>query len=200
MLEFVGKTVTKLFGKKSDRDLKKLLPYVESVNTAWQKLTSLTDDELRAKTGEVKDTIDERLKEIDDKLAELRKKAEEDTALTVNDKNEIFKEVDQLEEDRNKELEEILEDLLPLGFGIMKETARRLKENKKLVVTANHQDRQFAATKPHVEIDGEQAIWHNEWNAAGTEIVWDMVHYDVQLVGGVVLHQGKIAEMATGER
>lgn len=199
MLDFVGKTVTKIFGKKSDRDLKKLLPYVNSINKAWQELTSLSDDELRAKTQEVKDIIDERLKEIDDKIAELRNKAETDSSLTVNDKNEIFKEIDKLEEERNKNLEEVLEEVLPVGFGIVKETARRLKENKKLVVTATYLDKQFAATKPHVEIDGDQAIWHNKWIAAGNEITWDMVHYDVQLVGGVVLHQGKIAEMATGE-
>lgn len=199
MLDFVGKTVTKIFGKKSDRDLKKLGPYVESINKAWEQLTSISDDELRAKTEEVKGIIDEKLKEIDDKLAELRQKAEEDTTLTVSDKNDIFKEVDQLEEDRNKELEEVLNEVLPTAFGIVKETARRLKENKKLVVTANFKDKQFAANRSHVDIEGEQAIWYNKWMAAGNEIVWDMVHYDVQLVGGVVLHQGKIAEMATGE-
>ncbi|OJJ15276.1 preprotein translocase subunit SecA [marine bacterium AO1-C] len=199
MLDFVGKTVTKIFGKKSDRDLKKLLPYVESINNAWQQLTGLSDDELRGKTDEVKETIDGRLKEIDDKLAELRQKAEEDTTLTVNDKNDLFKEVDDLEEERNKELEKVLEEVLPVAFGIVKETARRLKENHKLVVTASFKDKQFAATRSHVDIEGEQAIWHNKWMAAGNEIIWDMVHYDVQLVGGVVLHQGKIAEMATGE-
>ena len=199
MLEFVGKTVTKIFGKKSDRDLKKLLPYVETINNAWQQLTGLSDDELRDKTQEVKDTIDGKLKEIDDKLADLRQKAEEDASLTINEKNDIFKQVDELEDDRNKELEKVLEEVLPVSFGIVKETARRLKENGKLVVTATFKDKQFAATRGHVDIEGEQAIWHNKWIAAGNEIIWDMVHYDVQLVGGVVLHQGKIAEMATGE-
>src|SRR5690606_24888459 len=117
----------------------------------------------------------------------------------VFEKEKIFNQIDKLEEDRNEQLEKVLMDVLPQAFAIVKETARRLKDNKKLEVKASMYDRQLAAEKDFVEISGDNAIWKNQWMAAGNLITWDMLHYDVQLIGGIVLHQGKIAEMATGE-
>src|SRR5690606_20705905 len=192
-------TVAKIFGTKSDRDIKEVVPYVSKINEEYAKLTSLTDDQLRLKTIEIKGIIDERLKPTDEKIAALHKRVVDETELNIVQKEAIFSEIDELEKERNKELEVVLMEVLPVGFAIVKETARRWKENGQLVVTANDMDRQFASRKPNVQIEGEKAVWANKWMAAGNEITWDMLHYDVQLIGGIVLHQGKIAEMATGE-
>ncbi|WP_347159617.1 preprotein translocase subunit SecA [Pontibacter chitinilyticus] len=199
MFDFFGKTVAKIFGTKSDRDIKEVLPYVSKINEEYARLTSLTDDELRGKTQEVKSVIDERLKPIDDQIAALHKRIADEQELDIVQKEAIFTEIDELEKQRNKDLEVVLLEVLPPAFAIVKETARRLKENGQLVVTATDQDRALALRKPNVQIEGDKAIWINKWLAAGAEITWDMLHYDVQLIGGVVLHQGKIAEMATGE-
>ncbi|MEM9325188.1 MAG: preprotein translocase subunit SecA [Bacteroidota bacterium] len=199
MFNFISKGVAKVFGTKADRDLKELVPYVGKINEQFEKLRDLTDDELRAKTKELQDIIAERLKSIDDQIAALHTQANEDKSLDIHQKEEIFNQIDKLEEERDEELEVVLLEILSVAFAVVKETARRLAENKQLVVTANMNDKMHAAEKPHVTIEGDKAIWANEWNAAGTEVVWNMVHYDVQLIGGVVLHQGKIAEMATGE-
>ncbi|WP_018476883.1 preprotein translocase subunit SecA [Pontibacter roseus] len=199
MFDFFGKTVAKLFGTKSDRDIKEVVPYVSKINEEYAKLASLTDDQLRQKTLEIKGIIDERLKPIDDKIAALHQRVANEPELNIVQKENIFSEIDELEKDRNKELEVVLMEVLPVGFAVVKETARRWKENGQLVVTANEMDLRLSATKPNVIIDGTKAIWANKWMAAGNEITWDMLHYDVQLIGGIVLHQGKIAEMATGE-
>ncbi|OKL39077.1 preprotein translocase subunit SecA [Pontibacter flavimaris] len=199
MFDFFGKTVAKLFGTKSDRDIKEVLPYVSKVNEEYAKLTTLTDDELRQKTFEIKGIIDERLKPIDDKIAALHKRVAEETELNIVQKENIFSEIDELEKQRNKDLEVVLMEVLPVGFAVVKETARRWKENGQLVVTATDHDRMIAGRKPNVQIEGDKATWANKWMAAGNEITWDMLHYDVQLIGGIVLHRGKIAEMATGE-
>ncbi|TPE44781.1 preprotein translocase subunit SecA [Pontibacter mangrovi] len=199
MFDFFGKTVAKLFGTKSDRDIKEVLPYVSKVNEEYAKLTALSDDALRQKTYEIKGIIDERLKPIDEKIAALHQRIADEPELNIVQKEAIFSEIDELEKERNKELEVVLMEVLPVGFAIVKETARRWKENGKLVVTATDMDRELAARKPNVNIDGDKATWDNRWVAAGNEITWDMLHYDVQLIGGIVLHQGKIAEMATGE-
>ncbi len=199
MFDFFGKTVAKLFGTKSDKDIKEVIPYVSKINEEYAKLASLTDDELRHKTGEVKAVIDERLKPIDDNIAALHKRVADETELDIVQKENIFSQIDELEKDRNKELEVVLLEVLPAAFAIVKETSRRWKENGQLVVTATDEDRAIAARKPNVQIDGSNAVWSNKWMAAGSEITWDMLHYDVQLIGGVVLHTGKIAEMATGE-
>ena len=195
----IGKALTKIFGTKSDRDIKAVLPYVEKTNEEFAKLQSISDDDLREKTQSIKGIIDERLADIDKQIADLHQKVEDDPDMDIHDKEEVFNKIDKLEEDRNKQLEDILLEVLPQSFAIVKETARRFKENEKLVVTANMRDKQLAAKHEHVEIDGEKAIWHNEWLAAGNKLKWEMLHYDVQLIGGIVLHQGKIAEMATGE-
>lgn len=201
MANLVNNFLTKLFGTKSQRDLKTILPLVDKINQEWQKLTvaSVSDDALRAKTQEVQQIINEKLKEIDQQIAALHERVETDNQLDVLEKEEVFAEIDRLEKDRNKRLEEVLMEVLPVAFAIVKETSRRLKENKKLEVNATFFDKLLASQRQGIEIQGEKAIWHNQWMAAGNLITWEMVHYDVQLIGGIVLHQGKIAEMATGE-
>lgn len=191
--------ITKIFGTKSERDIKNLQPYAGLVNSEYQRLTSLSDDELRGKTEELRHVIDDKTAEIDKKIEQLRAQASERSGLSLHEQENIFNEIDKLEKERNKKLEDILLEILPKAFAVVKETARRFKENGKLEVTATLQDRKLATQKSNVEIVGDKAVWHNRWIAAGNEIVWDMLHYDVQLIGGVVLHQGKIAEMATGE-
>jgi len=191
--------MTKLFGTKSDRDVKELLPYVDIINGEWEKLTDISDQKLRDVTEEIQATIDEKLGDIDGRISALHKKVDENPDLELHEKEEIFNQIDSLEEDRNEELEDILMELLPKAFAVVKETARRFKERGTLKVKATLQDKKLAAEKEYVEIKDDEAIWNNQWNAEGKEVTWDMVHYDVQLIGGIVLHQGKIAEMATGE-
>ena len=199
MFNSIAKGIAKVFGTKADKDLKELVPFVELVNTEYTKLSSISDDQLRDKTAELKSEINEGLKSIDDKIAALHKRVDENPDLDITEKEEAFGEIDKLEEKRDEELEVILLKILPRAFAVVKETARRFTENKKLTVAATMEDKQLAANKPHIEIQGETAIWHNKWMAHGTEVEWNMIHYDVQLIGGAVLHQGKIAEMATGE-
>lgn len=199
MLNSITKGFAKIFGTKTEKDLKELNPYVGLINTEFEKLRNITDDELRGKTTELKSIIKERLRDIDDQIEDLHKQVDEDKSLDVHQKEEIFAQIDKLESDRDEELEKVLIEILPLGFAVVKETARRFAENEKIVVTATQHDKEIAAKKDNVEISGETATWKNKWKAAGTEVVWNMIHYDVQLIGGVVLHQGKIAEMQTGE-
>ncbi|NVO83410.1 preprotein translocase subunit SecA [Hymenobacter terrestris] len=198
MLDFLGKTVAKLFGSKADKDLKEIVPYVALINAEYAKLAPISDDELRARTDDVRARINAHLKTTDDQLTVLHERVNAE-GLDALQKEELFDQIDALEKQRNKELEVVLMEVLPLSFAITKETARRYAENKELVVTATDYDREYASRKGNVLIEGDKAIWKNKWLAAGAEITWDMVHYDVQLIGGVVLHQGKIAEMATGE-
>lgn len=199
MLNLLTKGIAKVFGTKADRDLKELLPYVDLINAEFKKLASLSDDQLRAKTQELKDRIAAHLKEIDDKIAGLHAEVEANPDMDLQDKETVFSKIDKLTKDRDEELEKVLMDILPEAFAIVKDTARRLTENEKLVVSATMMDKALAAKKSNVEISGETATWHNKWTASGVEVVWKMIHYDVQLIGGLVLHQGKIAEMMTGE-
>ncbi len=193
------KLIAKLFGDKSKRDIKRILPLVEQSNRDWEELKPLSNDELREETQKIQRRLDEELKSIDDKLAALHQRISDNPDLDLNEKEAVFAEIDRLEGDRNKELEKVLLKVLPRTFAIVRETARRFKENEYLEVTARDYDLKFATTHENVKIVGDKAHWHNRWMAAGNMITWDMVHYDVQLIGGIVLHQGKIAEMATGE-
>ena len=191
----------KLFGNKSDRDLKPIYPIVEQIKLEFAKLQSISDDELRNKTTEFKNYIKQELSDTDNKIAELLKETTVDD-IDLLGKDDIFKEIDKLKKQRDTEIEKALNFILPQAFAVVKETARRLTENKQLVVTANDFDKDLAAkTKPKkpVTINGDKAIYSNTWDAAGNTVVWNMVHYDVQLIGGIVLHSGKIAEMGTGE-
>ena len=188
-----------LFKSKSERDFNKYSPVVEAVNEEYEKLQGLTNDQLRNKTLEFRQRIADHLAGIDDDMHSIREQAKE--AEDIHQKEDLFKEVDELQKERNKHLEEILKELLPEAFAVVKETARRFKENPVLTVTATNHDRDLAAdpNKGYVKIEADKAIWKNSWVAAGGDITWNMVHYDVQLIGGSVLHEGKIAEMATGE-
>src|SRR5690606_10499683 len=199
MLDFIAKGLGKIFGTKSDRDIKTLMPVVEQIKSEYSKLSQLSDDELRAQTIDIKSIIDADLKTFDDQIAELKVQIKAMAPDQVHAKDALFTQIDKVEKNRDEAMEVSLEKVLPRAFAVVKETARRLKENQKLVVKASPRDQELAATKPNVVIEGYQAIWLNKWNAAGTEVTWDMLHYDVQLLGGVVLHKGNIAEMATGE-
>ena len=199
MLNFISKGLAKLFGSKSEKDIKEILPLVEQIKEEYEKLNSVSDEELRARTFEVRSTIDEALKNIDGQLQELHERVEKNPDLNINEKESIFAEIDKLEESRNEELEKVLLTVLPQTFAIVRETARRFKENGQMVVKATLFDKQMAGKHEHISIEGENSVWSKEWLAAGQKITWDMVHYEVQLIGGIVLHQGKIAEMATGE-
>ena len=189
----------KILGTKSERDQNLYHSNIAVINGHVEQYQSLSNDELRAKTLEFRDRISEYLKDIDAEIASVNQQALETE--DFHDKETLFKEVDELRKNRDKALEEILQDILPEAFAVVKETSRRFSQNETLTVTATQHDRDLAAQpgKTYVTINGDQATWKNRWLAAGGEIVWNMVHYDVQLFGGMVLHDGKIAEMATGE-
>ncbi len=191
------KIFTKLFGSKYERDVKAYSPIVEITNEFATQYQSLTNEELRSKTLEFRERIATSLKDIDHEITELRTDAEEDTDFSV--KEELYKELDEAMKERDKSLEEVLKDLLPEAFAVIKETSRRFFENETITTEATDHDRELAIKKTYVTIDGDKAIWKNEWTAAGGLIKWNMVPYDVQLIGGMVLHDGKIAEMGTGE-
>ena len=195
MLDFIAKGLAKIFGTKSDRDIKEFLPRVTETNQIFAGMASLSDDQLREKTHALRARINEHLKAIDDKITDIRSQIEALPAQAVHQKDQLFNQIDALEKERDTELEKVLDEVMTTAFAIVKETARRFKEVGKLEVTATPRDRELAATKANVQIQGDQAIWHNKWLAAGTEVIWDMVHYDVQLIGGMVLHKGKISEM-----
>ncbi len=187
-----------LFGNKSDRDMKELMPIVAKVNAEWVKIKELSHDELRAVAEDMKKQVRDYIKEEEEEIAALKRKVEEERP-SIEEREEIYERVDKLEEQIDKKVEEILTELMPKAFAVMKDTARRFKENAEIEVTATQFDRDLAVEHDFVEIEGDKAIYFNSWVAGGNEITWDMVHYDVQLIGGAVLHQGKIAEMATGE-
>jgi preprotein translocase subunit SecA len=199
MFDWITKGVGKVFGTKADRDLKLLLPYVGLINKEFLKLAKISDDQLRGRTQELKTVIEDRLQVTDAELGDLHEKVNNNPDLDLNQKDDIFKKIDALELERNEQLEVILEDILPQAFAVVKETARRFSEQGQLTVSKTDHDVELSKMKANIEIKGDQAIWHNKWLAAGTDIEWNMIHYDVQLVGGVVLHQGKISEMTTGE-
>jgi preprotein translocase subunit SecA len=196
MLSFISKVFG---GNKSEKDVKKIQPKVEQINKHFTSYASLTNDQLRNKTQEFRQRISEHLVETDRQITEKNKAAE---ALPFNDllgKDAIYQEVDKLKKDRDKEIEKALEEILPEAFAVVKETARRFKENQEIVSTATQLDRDLSVKKDYIIIDGDKSIFKNTWTAAGGQITWNMMHYDVQLIGGAVLHSGKIAEMATGE-
>lgn len=199
MSNLFTKGLSKLFGSKSDRDIKEVMPYVEQINEVFAGLKDISDDALRGKTQEIKDRIAAELKTVDGQLAQLHQQVEDNPDMDIHEKESVFDQIDKLEEQRNEELEVVLLQVLPESFAVVKETARRFKENHKMVVQATIMDKRIAATGAHVEINGETATWHYKWLAAGVEVTWEMLHYDVQLIGGINLHMGKISEMATGE-
>ncbi|MBT3935835.1 MAG: preprotein translocase subunit SecA, partial [Bacteroidetes bacterium] len=199
MSNTLAKVLTSVFGNKSDRDVKSATPLVIKINEAYEKFHSYSDDEIRENTTKFRNQIQEHLNSIDDKISTIKNSIDTDLDMQPEDKEELYRNIDKLEKERNEELEKVLKQVLPEAFATMKQVSKRLTENKQLVVTANDRDKELAVSKDYVKIQGDQATYANEWDAAGGLIKWEMVHYDVQLIGGVVLHEGKIAEMATGE-
>ncbi|MBQ2918050.1 MAG: preprotein translocase subunit SecA [Bacteroidales bacterium] len=187
----------KIFGTKAERDMKQLKPTLNKVLAAYDVIDKLSDDELRAKCDELKDRIKATIAKDEERIAQIRIDLEKD--LPLKEKEALATESDKLVKKVDATIETVLDEILPEAFAIMKSTARRFKENPEIAVTATQFDRDLSATKEFVRIEGKYAIWQNHWMAGGNEVTWDMVHYDVQLIGGIVLHQGKIAEMATGE-
>jgi preprotein translocase subunit SecA len=192
--------ISKLFGgNKSEKDVKKILPLIEKTNQFFASYQSLSNDQLRGKTIEFKERIKNHLSSVDAEIDTKKLAAEALPVADINGRDDIYKEVDELKKQRDSKIEEILNDILPEAFAVVKETSRRFKENETLESTATELDRELAAKKDNVIIQGDKSIYKNTWLAAGGQVTWNMVHYDVQLIGGAVLHSGRIAEMATGE-
>ena len=187
----------KIFGTKADRDMKAIKPTLDKVLEAYKGIDKLSDDELRERCQGLKDKIQAAIAEDENRIAEI--KAELEKEIPLKQKESLATEQDKLVKKVDETIEKVLDEILPEAFAIMKSTARRFKENNEIRVKATDFDRDLSATKEFVTIDGDYAVWQNHWMAGGNEVTWDMVHYDVQLIGGIVLHQGKIAEMATGE-
>lgn len=193
----IASILKKVFGSKADRDLKQIRPVLNKVLEAYGPIDKLSNDELRAKTEELKARLRECEAPFEKRIAEIKAKLDED--IPVHEKENLATESDKLVKEEDAEIEKVLEEILPEAFAIMKSTARRFKENATIEVTANDFDRALSINHDFVHIEGDKAVYQNHWIAGGNEVTWDMVHYDVQLIGGIVLHQGKIAEMATGE-
>jgi len=189
----------KFLGSKSERDIKAIMPIVNQIHVAYEEIQKLSNDELRAKTKEFKTRIASYIAEEESKIAELKARIENEIDMDVEEKAEIYKQIDALSKLSYQKSQKILDDILPEAFAVMKDTARRFYENEQVIVTATQMDRDLAAHHENIRIEGDKAIYNKQWMAGGNMITWDMVHYDVQLIGGIVLHQGKIAEMATGE-
>lgn len=200
MANIISKAVSKIFGgNKSDKDIKLILPLVDRINEEYAKLHEISVDELRAKTPYFKSKIQDYLSEIQARMDELANRAEEETEIEVHEKEEIYKEIDELAKQKDELIEEVLMEILPEAFAVVRETTKRFKENTEIRAKATDLDRELAGKKDHIKIIGDQVIYKNSWIAAGNITTWDMIPYDVQLIGGIVLHNGKIAEMATGE-
>ena len=192
----LNKILQSLFGNKSTRDMKLIQPLVEKVKATYDEIKALSNDQLRAKTKEIQAHVQNAAKEQKEKIAELKAQIEE---TPIDERESLFNQIDKLEKEALEVYEVALNEVMPVAFGIMHDTARRFTENEEIVVTATDFDRDLAATKDFVRIEGDSAIYSNHWIAGGNDTKWDMIHYDVQIFGGIALHQGKIAEMATGE-
>ena len=195
----LDKTIGKLFGSKTDTDLKALKPLLENVLGAQKQIHLLSNDQLREKTVEFRKRISERLVESIQELKDLNLEVEDNADMDVKEKESVYLKVDELKKQQLDTIEEVLKEIMPEAFNVVKEVARRFTENDELRVTASDGDRAIAAQRENVIIDGNEAVYKKKWLTAGIEVEWNMVHYDVQLIGGIVLHQGKIAEMGTGE-
>ena len=191
--------LTKLFGNKSQRDLKAVKPFLDACLAVYPAIQALTNDQLRAKTLEFREKIRLAVQAEETELQQLRDRIEAEYDMPVDEKEGLYKRIDELEKTSYDKTQKVLDDILPEAFSVVKETARRFTQNETVEVTATDRDRDLAATHASISIEGDKAYYKNHWMAGGNEITWDMVHYDVQLIGGVVLHSGKIAEMATGE-
>ena len=196
-MSIVNSLLKVFLGDKSGKDLKKLTPLVEDINIEFDKLSSVSNDQLRNKTIEFKKVISDQTSDINKSILDLNKKISNETS--NSEKEILFKEVEVLDNELIAKKAEILDELLPKAFAVVKETARRFFENEELEVTTSDFDKEIASKKSYINIKSDKSIWKNNWDAAGKNVVWDMIHYDVQLIGGIVLHQGRIGEMQTGE-
>ena len=196
-MSIINSILKAFVGDKSDKDVKAIQPLVTKVKSFESALQALSHDELRAKTSQFKSKIQQARAEKDAKIASLKQDAEQ--TQDIDAREDIYAEIDSVEKEAYEISEKVLNEILPEAFAVVKETARRFKENSTITVTATPKDRELSSSKSYIKIEGENASWANSWDAAGKAITWDMIHYDVQLIGGVVLHQGKIAEMQTGE-
>jgi preprotein translocase subunit SecA len=197
-MSIVDKLVGGLFGSKSERDIKEIQPYIDRINAETDRISGMSHDQLRNESAALKQRIRDSFAAEEEEIASLKVQID-DPGMAVEEKERLYQQVEKIEKAVDENIERALEEGLPLAFAIIKETARRFYENESLEVTANDYDRDLAAARDSIEIKGDKAYWKNEWMAGGNMIKWDMIHYDVQLIGGVVLHQGRIAEMATGE-
>ena len=191
----LSKILQSLFGNKSSRDMKLIQPLVEKVKAVYPEIQSLSNDALRAKTNEIKKYVQDSAKEQKQQIEELKSKIED---TPIDEREEIFNQIDKLEKEALEVYEKSLNEVMPVAFSIVKDTARRFAENEETVVTATDFDRELAGNPANdfITIDGDKAIYHNHWTAGGNDLKWEMIHYDVQIFGGIALHQGKIAEMA----
>jgi len=196
-MSLINSILKAFVGDKSQKDVKAMQPLINKIKSYESALAQLSHDELREKTIYFKDTIRKARAEKDAKIASYLQEVEK--VEDIDAREDIYASIDALEKEAYDISEKTLMDILPEAFAVVKETAKRFKENTSITVTATPKDRELSATKPYIAIEGDNATWANSWNAAGKEITWDMIHYDVQLIGGIVLHQGKIAEMQTGE-
>jgi preprotein translocase subunit SecA len=195
-MAFITKVLGKILGNKSERDIKEVAPIVEKIKEEYNRIEQLSNDGLREESDKLKNIITNRIKPENDEIAQLKKEIE---VAEIQEAEKLYEKIDKLEELINEKIEEVLYEILPAAFALVKETAKRFFDSENVEVAANDFDRDLAATRDSIIIDGDKAIWKNKWLAGGTEITWNMIHYDVQLIGGIVLHQGNIAEMATGE-
>lgn len=196
-MSLINSILKAFVGDKSQKDIKAIKPLIDKIKSYEGSLAQLSNDELRAKTIYFKDRIREARADKDAKIASYQLEVEK--IEDIDAREDVYASIDALEKEAYEISEKVLLEILPEAFAVVKETARRFKDNTAITVTASPKDRELSATKPYITIEGDNAVWANSWNAAGKEITWDMIHYDVQLIGGIVLHQGKIAEMQTGE-
>ncbi|MBV5315753.1 MAG: preprotein translocase subunit SecA [Prolixibacteraceae bacterium] len=195
-MAFINKILGKFLGSKADKDMAEIKPILDTIIKEYERVKLLSNDELRAESARLKSIIQERIKPEEDRIKELNELVE---SVDIQESEKLYQEIDKLEEKINDKLEAVLNEILPVAFSIVKATAKLFTENERVVVKASDFDRDLAAVRNSIVIEGENAVWMNKWMAGGSQITWEMVHYDVQLIGGIVLHQGKVAEMGTGE-
>jgi preprotein translocase subunit SecA len=195
-MAFINKILGKFLGNKADKDMAEIAPLLELIKKEYERIKLLSNDELRAESARLRALIQERIKPEEDRIKEINELVE---TVDIQESEKLYQEIDKLEEKITDKLEEVLNEILPIAFSIVKATAKLFFENERVVVKASDFDRDLAAVRNSIQIEGENAVWFNKWMAGGNQITWDMVHYDVQLIGGIVLHQGKVAEMGTGE-
>ena len=195
-MAFINKILGKFLGNKADKDMAELKPILEQIKLEYERIKGFSSNELRAESARLKSIIQERIKPEEDRINELKELVE---TVDIQESEKIYQEIDKLEEKIDDKIEEVLNEILPAAFSVVKATAKLFTDNERVIVKASDFDRDLAAVRNSVQIEGENAVWFNKWMAGGNQITWDMVHYDVQLIGGIVLHQGKVAEMGTGE-